>query len=57
MKTEVEFLRQLVEIVESDRTSVAILNIVEEKVSNRLDALEGGLDEPVANRQVEGRDS
>ena len=59
MKTEVEFLQDLVKVIESDRPTVAILNIVETKLSNRLDRLMGGLDEeapPVSNRQVEGRD-
>lgn len=67
MKTEVEFLEHLVEVMESDRSSVAILNILETKVSSRLDRLQGGSTEPdetpepprnhVPNRQVEGRDT
>lgn len=54
MKTEAEFLEALIEVIESEKPSVEILNIVEGRVSGRLYRL---LNDAEENRRVEGHDA
>ena len=59
MKTEVEFLEVLIGEIEADRSSVTILNRLENRISARLDALLN-VDPPADdddNRRTEGDDA